>query len=249
MTPKRKLMYFILLAGSVCCVLYGAAIYSIHSGTRFYAVWFAAALAVFAIAQAVKHRMWARLPKWLKNAVRIFCALFLALFITVEGLILSGFNSRGEADLDYIIVLGAQVREDGPSYVLMRRLNAAIDYLNENPRTLCIVSGGRGDNEPFTEAEGMADYLISHGIDADRIILEDKSSSTVENISNSMRFIPEGARVGIVTNNFHVYRAVQTAKRCGLENASGIACPLHVYFLPNNMLREFFSILKFWTVG
>ena len=141
------------------------------------------------------------------------------------------------------------MREDGPSYELMRRLLAAQEYLEKNPRTLCIVSGGQGDNEPFPEAEGMAAFLRENGIAANRILMEARASSTVGNIENSMQFIPKGASVGIVTNNFHVYRAVETAKRCGLERVCGIAAGLHPYFLPNNMLREFLSVIKFWVIG
>lgn len=249
MSIKRKSVYIILLLAAAVCVLYGIAVFSIRSGTGFFAVWFLVGAVFAALAWAVKHRLWLSLPRWLKAAVLTVFALGMALFLTVEGLILSGFGSRGEPGLDYIIVLGAQVHEDGPSYVLMRRLNAAAEYLEANPDTVCIVSGGQGANEPFPEAEGMADYLIGIGIDPDRIRLETESSSTAENISNSMKFISPGARVGIVTNNFHVYRAVQTAKRLGLNEPCGIAAGLRVYFLPNNMLREFLSILKFWVIG
>ena len=249
MSNKRKITFFALIAAAVCCVLYGIAVFAIRSGTAFFAVWFLLAAVLVGLAFAVKGRLWRKLPKWARSAVLVFCGAFLALFITVEGLILSGFGSVGEPDLDYIIVLGAQVHESGPSYVLMRRLRVACGYLEDNPCTVCIVSGGQGANEPFPEAQGMAEYLTENGIAADRIIREDKSSSTAENIRNSMQFIPEGASVGVVTNNFHVYRAVQTAKRCGMENVCGLSAGLRVYFLPNNMLREFLSILKFWIIG
>lgn len=114
--------------------------------------------------------------------------------------------------LDYIIVLGAQVRKDGPSPVLKYRLDKAVEYLNENPDTVCIVSGGQGSNEPWTEAEGMAQYLQEKGIDTARILTEDQSQTTEQNITNSKMLMKEGASVGIVTNNFHVFRALQIAK-------------------------------------
>lgn len=71
---------------------------------------------------------------------------------------------KGETNLDYVIVLGTQIHESGPSIVLKYRLDAAVLYLNENPGTICIVSGGQGKNEPYSEAEGMAKYLIEKGI-------------------------------------------------------------------------------------
>ena len=161
------------------------------------------------------------------------------------GMIAKGFYSKGEKNLDYIIVLGAQVRENGPSSVLKYRLDKAVEYLNENPDTVCIVSGGQGSNEPCPEAEAMSVYLIDKGIAEERIIIEDKSLSTVENIRNSKKLMnnPDGS-VGIVTNNFHVYRAVRMAKAQGLEDVCGIAAKSNTIYLPNNILRECLSILK-----
>lgn len=249
MSLKKSIVFWLFLVLALLCIVYGMAIYSIRSGTLFYTVWFFLAVLCVGLAFSVKKDLWKRLSKKLRTGILVICALFLALFLFVEALILSGFDCHGEPDLDYIIVLGAQVREDGPSYVLMRRLQAAQAYLEANPQTLCIVSGGQGDNEPFPEAVGMARYLTENGVDAGRILLEDRSSSTVGNIQNSMAFIPEGASVGIVTNNFHIYRAVETAKRCGLTDVCGIAARMHPYFLPNNMLREFLSVIKFWIIG
>ena len=129
-------------------------------------------------------------------------------------------------------------------------MDAAVDYLNGNPDTICIVSGGQGTNEPFSEAEGMAKYLLDKGIDEHRIVLEDKSTSTVENIQNSKILMEESYNgVGIVTNNFHVFRAVQIAKVQGLEGVCGIAADSNVLYLPNNVLRECCGILKDWLMN
>ena len=142
------------------------------------------------------------------------------------------------------------MREDGPSVVLRYRLDTAISYLNENPNTICIVSGGQGFNEPFSEAEGMADYLIENGIEKSRILLEDESTNTLENIRNSKALMESSYNgVGIVTNNFHVFRAVQLAKAQGLENVCGIAADSSKIYLPNNVLRECCGILKDWLLN
>lgn len=114
-----------------------------------------------------------------------------------------------------MIVLGAQVHADKPSVVLKYRLDEAILYLNENPETVCIVAGGQGKNEPYSEAYGMAQYLMQNGIDKDRILLEDQSKTTEENLRYSRKFLPEGAKVGIITNDFHMFRALQIAKNRG----------------------------------
>jgi len=115
-----------------------------------------------------------------------------------------------------VVVLGAQVRKSGPSLVLRYRLDKAIEYLDENPNTICIVSGGKGPNEPFPEAQGMADYLKEHGIDEQRILEEPDSKTTEENIVNSKKLISDdNASVGVITNNFHMFRALQIAHKYG----------------------------------
>ena len=160
-------------------------------------------------------------------------------------MISKGFKEEEKKNLDYVIVLGAQMRADGPSTVLKYRLDKAIEYLNENPNTICIVSGGQGPNEPYPEAEGMHKYLVENGIDAERILIENKSNSTVENIIFSKELMKENyAGVGIITNNFHVYRALRIAENQNLEGACGIAAGSNVLYLPNNVLRECCAILK-----
>jgi uncharacterized SAM-binding protein YcdF (DUF218 family) len=202
-----------------------------------------------AFSVVVKKDLWSHIPEGVRMAFIALVCVGLVIFLVIEGCILSGFREKGKENLDYIIVLGAQVYENGPSMVLKFRLDQAIEYLQDNPETTCIVSGGQGYNEPFAEAVGMADYLEKNGISKERIILEDKSKNTKQNIANSMQLMPEGASVGIVTNNFHVFRALQTAKREGLENVCAIAADTTKLYLPNNMLREFFGVIKFLLVS
>ena len=154
-------------------------------------------------------------------------------------------HDKGEDGLDYIVVLGAQMRQNGPSVVLQYRLDEAIKYLNDNPDTICIVSGGQGYNEPCTEAQGMAEYLEKKGVPKVRILMETESTTTAQNISNSMQYIREGATVGIVTNNFHMFRALQIAKQQGLTQVCGIAAKSKALYLPNNMLREYLAEIKY----
>ena len=130
------------------------------------------------------------------------------------------------------------------------RLDEAYEYLVENENTICIVSGGQGGNEPCTEAEGMYRYLVDRGISPSRIMMEDQSTDTSENIAYSAKLIGDySAGVGIVTNNFHVFRGVQLARHQGFENVCGIAARSNVYFQLNNMVREFFGILKDTVCG
>ena len=148
------------------------------------------------------------------------------------------------------IVLGAQVTENGPSMMLTGRINSAVRYLQENPDAKAVLTGGQGSNEPASEAQGMCDYLVKRGIEPDRIILEDKSVNTEQNIRFSKEFLQADAdKVGIVSNNFHVFRAVKLAKAAGYRNVVGIAAPATAFYLPNNMLREFFGVVKDFLMG
>ena len=123
-------------------------------------------------------------------------------------------------------------------------------YLTVNEDTVCIVSGGQGSNEPCSEAEGMYRYLTEKGIEPERIIMEDKSTDTSENIAYSMDLIGrKDVSVGIVTNNFHVFRGVHLAKAAGFQDVSGISARSNVYFQLNNMVREFFGIMKDFVCG
>lgn len=227
------------------CITYGMHVQAQHYGTAFFVIWILLGVMSFGLCVAIHFRLWSKLPKWFKIPVCAVLFVGIGLFVWVEALIYSQVDAEGEKDLDYIIVLGALVYEDGPSSILRARLNAAIEYMNDSPDTKCIVSGGQGDNEPFSEAEGMKRYLVSNGIKESRIIMEDQSVNTVQNIVNSKKLIEsEDAKVGIVTSNFHVYRAVKIAKKQGIEDACGIAGYVVPAFMPTNMFREFFGVVK-----
>lgn len=235
---------------SALCAAYGASVASIKSGSSFYMIWYAAA-AVFLLL-AIGHRLslWGRMNHILRRVVLVLLVVMLAVFIGVEGMIASQFFKPAKPDLEYVIVLGAQVRTDGPSVVLLKRLERAETYLKENRNTVCIVTGGQGSNEPMTEAQAMAVWLGNAGIDESRIIRESRAANTLQNIRYSMEFIPDKeANVGIITNSFHVFRGVAIAKKQGLINASGVAAKSYPFYLPNNMLREFFGVVKDFVMG
>lgn len=119
-------------------------------------------------------------PVSYNNVIIALIFIGIVAFGTVEGCIISRMDEHANPNLDYVVVLGAQVRKSSPSKVLRYRLDTAIDYLNENPGTICIVSGGKGPNEPVAEAQGMTNYLESYGIKKNRIIKEMKSKTTQE---------------------------------------------------------------------
>lgn len=239
-----------LIIGIVCLVYCLAILVSGVYGSWFFLTWGAAGIALIILAWFLHAGFWTMLPVLVRKTAVIFCLLGLALFLLVEGLIISGFHQKGKEDLDYLIVLGAQIWPSGPSKALQYRLDAACDYLMENPDTIVIVSGGKGYNEPCTEAQGMFDYLVGRGIPAERILQEDKSTNTHQNLKFSSALMEsKSCSVGIVTNNFHIFRSIGLARKQGFTNVCGISAPSNSFFQPNNMLREFFGVMKDWMAG
>lgn len=173
------------------------------------------------------------------------------LAVMIEGMVMKGmFSQMNPADLDYLIVLGTKVNGEEPSKSLRYRLDKAIEYLEEDEELIVIVSGGLTVGADVTEAYAMASYLIDAGISPKRILLENEATSTRENLIFSYEMIgDENASVGVVTNSFHVYRATSLAAKLGYDNAVGIAAPSDKVLLINNMVREFFVIIKEKIMG
>lgn len=249
---KRRVSVGAVVFGilAVPCISYCIAIGINGFGTKFFLVWGAMGVACILISALLAHREFVNLlPKWLKIAVTAFFCAGLLLFVAVEGLILSQFDAQARPGADYCVILGAQWKTNGPSVVLRKRLDRAIEYLNENPETMVIVSGGQGQDEVMSEAAGMQQYLVNAGIAEDRILMEDRSTNTCENLAFSAAlFDKENSRTVIVTNNFHVFRAVKIAERQGYH-AEGLAADSVAWMLPNNLLREFLGVMKDFLVG
>ena len=242
----QTFLFVLFLILAFLCGCYGITVRAIVSGTAFFAVWLVLALLFVCISLGIHMNVWKILPAIIKKLLVIFCSLGLASFLLIEGLVISKMHIEGPDNLDYIIVLGAQVYKNGPSPVLKFRLDKAYEYLSENPDTRCIVTGGQGYNEPFTEASCMADYLTMCGIDSERIIVENRSTTTAQNLTNSMQLITDkNPSLGILTNDFHMFRALQIANAMNIPNVHGISCSSTKIYLPNNMFREYFAEIKF----
>lgn len=191
-------------------------------------------------------RAWCRRLFWAGYAV-----LFAAFALTFV-LINTAANREAETDADALIVLGAALHGETPSLVLKNRLNTAIAYLEENPNTIAVLSGGKGDGEHISEAEGMARYLLAAGIEEERLVREEQSVSTQENFAFSGEMIKEmfgdDARIVFVTTDFHVYRATRVAEKQNIT-AAGIAAPDVWYIALNNRLRESTAIWAYFLLG
>lgn len=192
---------------------------------------------------------WAFL-KWLL----LCCYALGAVFLLVMGILMGTASKRADkVDADALIVLGAAVHGDRVTWVLSNRLDTAADYLAAHPDTVCVVSGGRGDGESVTEASAMRKYLVERkGIDPDRILVEDRATSTLENFEFSRAMIEErlgpDAKIAFVTTDFHVFRASRVAKKAGID-AVGIAAPDVWYIRLNNFFRECVGITVYGLRG
>ncbi len=192
----------------------------------------------------------AQLPQWLRWTWRALLCAGLALVIGLEALVISGMNAAAPPGMDYLVVLGASVYQDGPSPALTRRINAVMACLDDHPDAIIIASGGQGRREPVSEARCIRDELVKRGVDPDRIVLEERSTDTLENIMNSRAIIGDDeARIGIVTNNYHIWRSVRLARKAGLRNVYGIAAEYTGPTLFHFMIREAVSITIWFLKG
>jgi len=145
-----------------------------------------------------------------------------------------------------VIVLGCRVKGERPSLMLKRRLDSAYDYLSVNPDAVAVVSGGKGSDEAISEAQCMKNYLSDKGISPERIIMEDKSSSTYENFKFSKKIIEENhlcSDTVIVTDGYHQLRAEMIAKNLGYKNTANISAPTSPWLVPTYWVREWFGIV------
>jgi len=151
---------------------------------------------------------------------------------------------------DAVIILGAGIRGDMISLPLAYRLNKGIEYINKNPNAVIVVTGGQGPQESITEALAMEKYLISKGIPKNKIIKEEKATSTYENFKFSKLLLDDyfkkPYKVTYITNDFHIYRAGQLAKIAGID-ATSYGAELQWYAVPTTYLREFLAVLKLWV--
>ncbi|MCL2217620.1 MAG: YdcF family protein [Defluviitaleaceae bacterium] len=175
------------------------------------------------------------------------CLLIPTIFVSF----LAIYGNRGTAtfDEDVIIVLGAGTNVANAASPLARRWDTAIYYFERNPNAYVVVCGGLGVRATITEAEAMARHLHERGIPLERILLEDLSTSTLENLTFAQEILnehfPEGFRAVVVSNDFHMFRTVSIARRIGMDvNHLGASTPVHL--LTENYLREMLAVINFW---
>lgn len=171
--------------------------------------------------------------------------LFIGTFISIAAN--SADTSSGEAT---VITLGCRVRGDVPSLQLQARCRETAKYLKNNPNAVAILSGGQGPDENISEGECMYNLITEAGISPDRLFVENKSTSTDENIAFSKKIIDDKALskdIIVVTSEYHLMRAKLICKKNGL-NANGIPASSSFYSLPTFYTREVFAIWAQWLI-
>ena len=185
--------------------------------------------------------------KWIKFLIYFgFVVMLSIMFIIFIG------GKRNSADLneDAIIVLGCGIDGERITVALARRLNKATEYYNRNNDTIIVVSGGQGPQEDVTEASAMKKYLVSKGIPKEKILMEERATSTYENFKFSKEildnYFDKNYSVAYVTNDYHGYRAGQIAKINGLK-AKNYCSMTDIYLLPPTYIRETLAVVKLWV--
>lgn len=221
------------IAAALCAALAVFFLLPVFGGILHFGMLWPAAVLLLAAAVLLWPDFFRRLlrPRRLRAAVCTLAAVCAAVILVTLGKMAGAAVNRPPEDAACtVIVLGCQVLPDGrPSLMLENRVRAAYDYLTAHPDAVCVASGGQNDNEPISEAACIRDALTGMGIDPSRIYLEDKSTSTEENLAFSAQVIAENglpANVAIASDNFHQLRSHIWAERSGLMPCSaGCASP------------------------
>ena len=190
---------------------------------------------------------------WLKRIVAVVICIGLMYFCAVEYLVVSNAKTDADPQRSYLIVLGAAVHGDRPSLSLYHRLSSALDYLNSYPESKAVLSGGQGKGENLSEALCMHDWLVSSGIEEDRLILEDRSTSTMENLQFSWEKLQElGCApddVAILSSNYHLYRAKTMARSLGMDPVGVCGVMGYPIYTLGMFIREAFGLTHLWVFG
>ncbi len=180
-----------------------------------------------------------KIAKWLKILILSGIGIII---VSSSFLIINGKNDTVTYKEDAVIVLGAAVHGKTPSHTLKNRLDKAVEYHAKNPDAIIIVSGGQGAQEDIPEAEAMKIYLIEHGVESDKIVKEEKATSTTENFKFSKEILTEhfgnDYTVAFVTNEYHISRASFCADNAGIKNTTHFHSNTSTSYLLSGVLRE-----------
>lgn len=238
----RQIVCFLL--SGMCFLYYGAICFRLHKwNSTFSRFWAIAGLLFLAAGRAVTDER-------IGVPAVLLLAAVLVIFGITEGTVIRGMYQTNCQDYSCVIVLGAHVNGRRVTDSLRRRLDRAIECYRKNSQIRIIVSGGKGKGEAVTEAEAMREYLMENGVPKESILCEKASTTTKENLLYSRELLSDrDETVGIITNNFHMYRSVEIAKRVGYQGIVPIPAGCDPVLFVNYMARECFAVWKMWALG
>lgn len=249
----KKFKFILKIVGCVLCAA-GCIWFLLpvlHGGFRLGAV-FGLCVCLLGLALLLFYRRLVELGGWKKICTRLVACFYMVGLCWAAALTVLMFSVQFRtppADAD-VIVLGAQIYSAERMGVSLRnRVDRAAAYLTENPEVRCIVTGGQGGKEPCPEALTQKNALVQRGIDPERIFMEDKSHNTRENMVYAMEIAEKqgmNTEVAIVTQSFHMFRALQLADSAGFTAYSLVADTDPILF-PEYYGRELLSLTK-WMV-
>ena len=181
----------------------------------------------------------------IENMISITLTYFECMMVATIYVTAKCVHHKVKNQKDYVIVLRCKVLDDGnPGGMLRKRIDAALDYVRgEKNLPALVFSGGRGSDEPISEAECMRNYATKKRYKGE-MILEDESKSTRQNFIFSKRAIGTGENVAFSTTDFHVFRSGVIATKNGFKNIEGIGAKSPWYYYNNSLIREFVANLK-----
>ncbi len=189
--------------------------------------------------------------KVLKNILNVGIIIGVSIFCFSLGTIINDIisnNKENNIKNNYVIILGGSLKKDKPKASLRARLDRGYEYYKEHPNTIFVVTGGQGTDEEISESRAMKIYLEEKGIPSFNIIEEDKSTSTYENLKYSKAFIPEGEEIGIITNDYHVYRTKKVGAKQNLS-LNGIYAKTPLWSLVSGYTRESIALVYYKMFG
>ena len=175
-----------------------------------------------------------------------FLAVYVLSLLAMYSLsaVLNLFHLKKKRNADYIVVLGAGIIGDKVTPLLAARIEKGIELLRYNPNAVLIMSGGQGSGEDIPESKAMAAYAVDKGVDTEKIVMEQKSVSTQENLRFSRELMnKQKPQIIIVTTAYHVFRALILAKQQGIR-CVGFGSKTKWYFTLNAFIREFVGYLR-----
>lgn len=248
-TMKQALLW-ILTAALAALSFYYARFSNFNFGNL--CVWVLAALSfVYAL-------FWRHVDAWLLHTLpgRVLLGLLAAgvvFFCAVLGVVLSGqFGAHADGSEKAIVVLGCAVKGHEPSLLLTYRLEAALSQWKTDPEAVLVVCGGQGRGELEPEGRVMARWLLARGVPAEKVLVDDTSTSTEENFRNAKALLEEAGLdaavpTAFVTNGFHCWRAAQYARAQGFGDCRAVPAGLPLTQIPTCYIREVFAVVYYWA--